>query len=209
MKNKIYSFSGLLASLLFYSAILFLTLNFSEETKKLIIDSTFSITSLNIENFEFQNYLKWFYTIIGSLCLIQSSTLLIKSKKNKTSPTLLIISALLIISCGLITTSQETFKNTFLVLWFGVLRPITILGCLQIAFILFFVKDKELFKKSTRFALISVSILTIISGFIQINIYGIIQLKLSIFSWILYFFGFIIISVDQLIEKTLHNTVQN
>lgn len=209
MKNKIYSFSGLLASLLFYSAILFLTLNFSEETKKLIIDSTFSITSLNIENFEFQNYLKWFYTIIGSLCLIQSSTLLIKSKKNKTSPTLLIISALLIISCGLITTSQETFKNTFLVLWFGVLRPITILGCLQIAFILFFAKDKELFKKSTRFALISVSILTIISGFIQINIYGIIQLKLSIFSWILYFFGFIIISVDQLIEKTLHNTVQN
>ena len=48
MTNKIYSFSGLLASILFYSAFLFLVLNFSEETKELIIDSAFSITSLKI-----------------------------------------------------------------------------------------------------------------------------------------------------------------
>ena len=202
MTNKIYSFSGLLASILFYSAFLFLILNFSEETKKLIIDSTFSITSLNIENFEFQNSLKWFYIIIGSLCLIQSITLFTKSKKNKISPILLIISALLIISCGLITASQETFENTFLLLWIGVLRPIFILGCLQIAYVLFFAKDKELFKKSTRFSLISISILTIISGIIQINTSGVIQLQFSFLSWILYFLGFIIISVDQLIKKT-------
>ena len=206
MRKKIYSISGLLASLLFYSVFLFMTLNFSEETKELIIDSSFSITSLNIENFEFQNYLKWSYIVIGSLCLIQSITLFTKSK-NKISPILLIISALLIISCGLITTSLESFENTFLILWSTILRPIIILGCLQIGFILFFAIDKELFKKSTRFALISISILTIISGFIQISTHGINQLQFSFLSWILYFLGFIIISVDQLKEKTLHNTV--
>lgn len=202
MTNKVYSFSGFLASILFYSAFLFLNLNFSEETKELIVDSAISIMSFNIEDFEFQNSLKILYIIIGSLCLIQSITLFIKSKKNKTSPILLIISAILIISCGLISASQETFENTFLLLWVGVLRPIIILGCLQIAFILFFAKDKELFKKSTKFALISISILTIISGFIQVNVSGIIQLQFSFLSWVLYFLGFIIISIDQLIEKT-------